>query len=464
MRKYIFYIIIFLPGLLLAQPTVYNKITNQIQYATNVICKGNNYLICYRKNFADDFGLAEIDSNGNIINNNYYGTPLGWEELAFARRQSNNEIIMMGLTFWDGVTNIGDYKGYANIIDTSGNFKKAFIVKGNTTRLNKIYNGIFLDNYYYFTGEELDSSLYQAPTKLFLCKTDTMGNMIWYKRYPQFDISIGATMGFEHTYDKMSLLIGVSTTDSVTNNGTYSSYFLLKLDTSGNYINRIILPEFASNIHYTGVNPICQITQMLTDKYVICGVREHYLVDNQFNIIDSFDLVQNIHPGFFASENLYENSYLVGGDLGFSKIYQGNTMFTKDFSNDPNIVSIQDVISTYDGGYLAVILNTGGSTRYVKMDCEGNYINPIYCWPTNTHEVAKIDLHMNYFDQQLLFNNKSALTLQAKLYDIQGRPLREHLIKPGITNYDVNNFASGIYIVCVFNENMVIRAEKIRVE
>lgn len=467
MLKYLLYTLILFSGNLLAQPMVFNKVTNQIEYARNIFRCGSNYLITFGVNFADDFGVTVIDSAGNIINDYHYGDGQAWEELTFSRRQSNDEILLMGLNFWDDSlqTNIGDFKGYVMVTDTMGILKKAFRIKRNTTQANRIYNGLYMEGSYYFVGEERDSIVNNNFfSNLFYCKTDTLGNILWYHSFPQFKTETGFTVGFEYSFDKSSILIGASIYDSIVGNTAYMSYFLIKTDTDGNYINRIPVPEFASNVHYDGLNNINAISQIFHDKYLVCGDREHYILDNQYNILDSFDLVLNIHPARFGYKNLFEDSYFVGGVLGFTKVYQSNDIFTKDWGNELDIVSIQDMQPTYDGGYVAIILNSTGSTHYIKTDCEGNYVNPIYCWPTSAHELTKVDFQMSYKNHQISFDNKSEFHLDAKLFDTQGRPLQTFYIQKGLTKNEISNYASGIYIISIFNDNVLIKSEKLLIE
>ena len=460
MFKYLLLAIVILQNMLFAQPTVFNKVSYQMQFPNNAVRMGNHYLI--GNNQGDKFSLTEIDSTGNIVNNSNYGTP-GWDLPNITRKQTNNEIFMMGHTFWDGVANIGNYKGYVVITDSIGIFKKSFVVKSNTTIFNRVLNGIFLDGYYYFVGEDIENNFIPTPL-LFLCKTDTVGNILWYKKFPQLGIKVGTRVGLEYTYDQTNFLVGVGHEDSVVGNYYYYSYFLMRIDTSGNFINRIPVPEFASNIHYTGVQYINQISKMFNNKYLVCGHREYYLLDSQYSILDSFDLVQYLYDGYFAHQNLYDSSYIVGGYQAFGKIYKGVEQFGKDFANEPDIIFVKDVIPTYDGGYLAIILCTGGVTRYIKMDCDGNYVNPIYCWVTGTNELTKIDLQMNFYNNRYSFNNKSEFKLEAKLFDLQGRALQQFAIEKGISNMGIGNYAKGIYVIAITHDGMVVKTENILLE
>jgi len=467
MKNLILIFLCFCSFLINAQVNVFNKIISQIEHPTNIIRCGSNYLIAYSKGFSDGYAIAVIDSNGLLINNNIYEEPLEMEVLSFARKQSNSEILMMGHNFWDDSlqTNIGNYKAQVIVTDSMGLYKKTFRLKRNTTEFNRTYNGIFLEGSYYFSGEEHDSIMNgNTVNNIFLCKTDTSGNILWYYSYPQFWGSVGFTMGLEYTYDKSSILVGATTVDSATVNNAFYSYLLMQIDTNGNFLNRLPVPELASNLHYTGVNDITQISQIFTNKYLICGNREHYILDNQFSILDSIDMATIIHPADFGSKNLYDNSYTIGGGDGFSKMFDGNKMYTRDWSALTNFVNIKDLIPTYDGGYIGIINNYFTPSRIIKTDCDGNYVNPINCWPVGTKDYTTIDLQINYSNHFFTFNSNSEQRAEATIYDIQGRPLARFNIPNGISYTQTQNYPNGIYILKVTNNGKLIKTVKVLVE
>lgn len=450
-----------------AQVTVFNKIVNQVEYPYNIIRSGTNYLIAHGKGFSDDFAMAVIDSHGNLTNNYFYGNPLEMEVLSYARKQNNGEILMLGHNFWDDSvqTNIGNYKAYVMVTDTMGIFKKSFRLKRNTTEFNRVYNGIYLEGSYYYSGVEHDSIMNgNTVTNIFLCKTDTSGNILWYKSYPQFDGSVGFTMGLESSHDKSQILVGGDAIDSFAVNTAYYSYLLMQIDTNGNFLSRIPLPEFSNNLQNTGVNMITQISQIFNNKYLICGNREHYILDDQFNIIDSIDMAVKIHPASFGYQNLYDNNYVVGGLNGFSKMYKGNTIYERNWSTLPNMVKVNDLIPTYDGGYIAIILNYFAAARIIKTDCDGNYVNPINCWPSSIADLSKVDFDMNYYNGRYTFRNYSAYILSGVVYDMQGRALEQLKIHKGASNYEIGGYASGIYIMAIEKDGKMLKSEKIFIE
>lgn len=457
----------FCTFLMNAQVNVFNKIISQIEHPRNIIRCGSNYLIAYSKGISDGYSIAVIDSNGFLINNNIYGETLEMEVLSFARKQSNSEILMMGHNFWDDSlqTNIGNYKAQVIVTDSMGIYKKTFRLKRNTTEFNRTYNGIFLEGSYYFSGEEHDSIMNgNTLNNIFLCKTDTSGNLLWYNSYPQFRGSVGFTMGLESTYDKSNILVGATSYDSVIGAIEHYSYLLMQIDTNGNFLNRLPVPELVSNLQYSGVNGISQISQIFTNKYLICGNREHYILDNQFSILDSIDMATIIHPADFGNKNLYDNSYTIGGGDGFSKMFNSNKMYTRDWSTLPNFVNIKDLIPTYDGGYIGIINNYFTPSRIIKTDCDGNYINPINCWPVGTKDYTTLDLHIKYSNHFFTFNSNSEQRAEAAIYDMQGRLLARFKIPKGISYAQTQNYPNGIYILKVTSNGKLIKTLKVLVE
>ncbi|MBK8144164.1 MAG: hypothetical protein IPK62_03755 [Bacteroidetes bacterium] len=450
-----------------AQVTVFNKIVNQIDFPYNIFRCGSNYLIAHGKGFSDDFAMAVLDSNGNLTSNYFYGNPLESEVLSYARKQDNGEILMFGHNFWDDSlqANISNYKAYVMVTDTMGLFKKSFRLRRNTTEFNRVYNGIYLEGSYYFSGEEHDSIMNgNTFTNIFLCKTDTSGNILWYKSYPQFDGSVGFTMWLDRSYDQSQILVGALAIDSANVNTAYYSYLLMQIDTNGNFLSRIPMPEFSNNLQYTSVNMITQISQIFNNKYLICGNREHYILDDQLNIIDSIDMAVKIHPASFGYQNLYDNNYTVEGLNGFSKMYAGNTIYERNWSTLPDMVKIKDLIPTYDGGYIAIILNYFSASRIIKTDCDGNYVNPINCWPSSIDNLTKVDFDMNYYSGRYTFRNNSGNILSGVLYDMQGRPLEQLIIQKGTSKFEIGGYASGIYIMAINKDGKMLKSEKIFIE
>jgi hypothetical protein len=441
-----------------AQPIVFNKVTNQVTYSTNLINSGKNFILCYSGFSNNGLRMAFADSLGVIYKNIGYGTD-STDWLRYARKIETGDILFCGNTFLFDTNQLGYYKGYVVIADTLGNLKRKFPLFRNSTLFNYISNGIFLDNNYYFTGLEYDESQNNnTNTNIFCCKTDTLGNLLWYKSYPQFNTNGIDKIAFEYTYNHSSLLIGASIFDSIVGNHEYWSYLMMQTDTSGNFINRIDLPEFSSNFQVNGITPIFQISRIFNDKYLVLGRLEYYILNNGLAITDSVNF--GIFTGRFVSKNFYDASYIVGSLKSFKKVEDLNEIFTKDLSSEPDMISLQDIIPTYDGGHLALIHQFGG-TRYIKMDCQGNYVNPIYCWPSATGEQSKIDLKMSLNNEVLSTNNQTAYDYRARLFDIQGRPVQRFIIKKGISRIALDSLVKGVYIIAVYHENSLIGTEKI---
>lgn len=245
---------------------------------------GSNYIVTYGDLF---YGIGTIDSNGDIIKKVNYSNPQAWEFLTHTSKQYNGELHLMGHNFWvDSLqTNIGNYKGYVMVCDTFGNFKKKFHIKRPTTIFNRVYNGTYLNNSYYFVDSDFDTVVNNLDTfkmRLFCCKTDTNGNILWYKSFSNLNFGIGLKVGFSFTYDSSSLLIGGDKFDSIV--GPYNtsySYYLIQIDTNGNFIKTIDIPELAKKKNYSVADPIQFIYRIFDKKYLLGGYRQHYILDEQ---------------------------------------------------------------------------------------------------------------------------------------------------------------------------------------
>jgi hypothetical protein len=453
----------------LAQINTFYVGNSALEFARGAWRSGSNFLIPFGQNSCEDFAVAIIDSNGSISAINNYGSPQAMEFPFLARPQDNGEVIICGWNFWDSLsnTNIGNYKGYVMVVDTLGQFKRAFHVKSPTTYFNKVRNGIRLDNYYYFTGQDTDSSEINPPiARPYLCKTDTNGNILWYKTFPQFDFSIShEKMGLEFSHNQSEILLGLNLVDSLVNNTWYyTSYFLMRLDTAGNFLNRIPLPKFAVNEQYSGINPIKEIKRISGQRYILACHREWYLLDQGYNIMDSLNLALKPHyTAFYTHKGLYDESFLIGSNEGFGLEFNGEEEFSRDYSNVPTLGIFVDVIPTYDGGYFAVA-NKNSMSTYIKMDCAGNYLNPKVCYPLAAPALEVNATDWLYAGGEVRINHNGARGQRLIVHDISGRIVIEREIPVGYSSISMNGFPSGTYIVSLSRQHRRLKTMKILVD
>lgn len=449
-----------------AQIHTYIVMNTPLGYTCGVFRSGENMLVTFGGNGCEDFSTALIDTNGNITALNHYGSGQAMEFPYMARQQDNGEILMCGWNFWDSTanTNIGNYKGYVMVIDTFGQFKRAFHVKGNTTYFNKVRNGIRLGDFYFFTGSHTDSSEINPPiSRPFLCKTDTLGNLLWFKTYPQFDFTVSQTnMGLEYSHNYNDILVGTNLIDSLVNNTYYyTSYFLMRLDTAGNFLNRVPLPMFSGNEQFSGINPVMQIKRITGQRYMLACNREWYLLDQAYNILDSLNLaLKPDYAAYYTHLGLYNESFLIGSGLGFGLEYNSSEVFSRDYSSIPYLGSFVDVIPTYDGGYFGVT-NKNSTSRYIKMDCDGNYLNPKICYPLGVPELGVDETAWTFAGGELRINHLGGQRHYLEVYDVSGRLLLKQPVPYGYTSTRLTGYTPGIYLLRLRSRGQISKTMKV---
>jgi hypothetical protein len=467
MKKFILCLAIMaLQIICIAQPTVYKVTTNQITYSMNIINIGDKNMIFYWNTLGGlNYGLATIDSSGNIVNNQTYGHPTT-EIPLFARRNTNNEIMMFGRTYYYDTSH---YRAQVIITDTLGNFKREIAFKPDSIEFNQLYNGVYLNGYYYFLGEHYDPLLGYA--ELFVSKTDTLGTLIWYtKNFTQLSSTNWPRSGLEITYDNKSLLFGTIYQDSfqvVSPYKVYYSYLLDQIDTNGNFIQRIPLPIRPDIFQTNSSNRILSIEKINGNRYFVVGDKDLFFLDTAFHVVQNDTIWQDKLIGRFGYKHLTEESYIMGGGNEIAKYYHGDTIFIKDLSDIPNFVAVHDVIPQLDGGYFAVI-HQHYKTTYIKMDCEGNYINPTWCVPlytTSYHNMAiDITLYADIGRWILTCKGETKKELQVVVYNNQGQILWQNKITKGSYKYDIDNsnYADGLYFIKLYNEDgeMILKGVK----
>lgn len=436
-----------------AQPTVFNVLNLQLHYPIKIIELDNKYVICNSPN-GNNYQLQFTDTLGNDLYTKTYGTPDCL--LDYATKNSDSEIMLIGHSFWQMDSTIsGNYKGYITITDLAGNEKRSFFLYDSTTLFNRPYNGIYYKNSYYFVGFEYNNTLFPHE-RMFACKTDTMGNITWYTSNFVQNRSISwPHYGIEISYKENSILLGASYLDSISGGSIeYHSYLLNEIDTNGNFIQRIGLPNMNNLLPCPCPQNINQISRLPDNKYGIAASENFFILDSMYTVIESDTNLYNLIGGFFGNKHLTENSISYGGYKGFMKLYNGDTIFTRTFENEPDIISLEDLIPTKDGGYIGIIHNLG-ATRIIKLDCEGNYINPQWCSPVLVHNIvsaeSKWELYPNPTGSLLFINNRKGILKQ--LYNSVG----QLLFITFDDEINLSSYAHGVYYLrCMGQSKKVI--------
>jgi len=436
----------------LAQLKVYNEFTNQIMYSTNCIVSGDTTIITSE---TSGFDLHLIDTNGNIANYKHYGNPSpNIDILESAHRNSNNEIMLMGRTLGAGNNN---QIAYVVITDTFGNHKREFTFKKPSNLFNKVYNGLYLNGSYYFIGMQYDStSITPSYTDLFIAKTDTFGNQIWNTtNFVQYHSETVRRAAIESSFDSQSILFGSTYLDSFLVNSPYTeyySYLMNQIDTNGNFVNRIPLPNLNTSI-IVYPNYISQISK-IDNYYYAVGNTDLFILDSAFNIVHHDTILTYVATaGDIVHKSLLDNSYIVGGFKGFVKFENGIALFEKDFTNEPNLVNLQDIVPTNDGGYFALFASDFGNTRYIKMDCEGNYINPTWCAPVSSISIKNYTIDVSLISTsdswKLYFSSPTNYDYQLNIFNCQGQLVKTEYINRGSILFNINTslITQGIYYI-----------------
>ena len=458
--KSILYIgVLFLYSIGLAQPIVYKKYAPHLETPLGVVGSGTNQIIFNWKYSGNgSFRLTTIDSLGNIIKTNGYGTDLDIPKNII--KNTNNELMLDGLTFrFD--TN-GNYRSYVVITDTFGNFKREFTFKPPTFIFNNVVSSTYLNGAYYFIGEEFDSLVKpHFLSRPYIAKTDTFGNLIWWQnKFPESMMLYGYGC-ISLTNNKAELLIGASNQDTVINTRSITGYFLFNVDTNGNLIKRINLPLIDQDTFVS--NLVTKIISKNDSTYLVLGNNNLFTLNNNFEILKNDTLVYKmVISGYLRGVTIYksylDDSYIIGGVRQMMKFFNGDSIFTRTFKYEPNFGAMDDVIPTLDGGYFAVVgVNNG--TMYVKMDCMGNYESPTICEPLiePPKKVNPLIGDVLYVGNswQIKINDPLNKLYSYKIFNCVGQLISESKISTNMSVITIENqsLSDGIYFIKIVGDN-----------
>ncbi len=445
--KVIVYLIVIscYSSIIYSQPIVYSNYYSGFKIPFNFIESENSIIVNYWNTNGKAFGLRFFDTLGVFLYDKKFGTD-SLDLPTNTVRNNNNEIMLLGRTF---LYNANNAFGYVFITDTLGNYKREFPISDTGVLSSEVYNALFLNGFYYFIGTQFKNNTF-PNNKIFICKTDTLGNIVWNKSDFETNTRPVPHIAIESSHNNAELLIGAKYIDSIINNKPYYSYYFATYDTNGVFIQRHSLP-YISNVNSNSYNEICKIQKTPNHSYLIYGDLDVFKVDSNYNLIERDSIRQSILWGDFGSKIPNEESYIVGGFMGFIKVFNGTNIFIKDFSGFSDIISVEDVIPTKDRGYIA-LLNCISGTRIIKMDCAGNFVNASWCAPVSSSNYkfqtisANIATTTNSW-KVLLYNSNN--NVQISIYNLLGEQVYTKNLHKGVESTTIDNtyYTQGIYLI-----------------
>lgn len=346
----------------------------------------NRYEVFYTYGF-NSYARSITDKEGNQLSMQQYGGVL-YEFLWDAFPSPDGGHVMSGHSFsFPLPDSLAAYFAYIVKIDSSGNFQwqQVFNFPTVSERQTTFYNGAATsDGGYIFAGSSCCDSIF-SPTDwyrpgLYVVKTDSLGNKEW----EILDTTLTESY-YENTPIKESPLhdgyyIATNYIDSILDIAPSfprcDKYFLIKTDLQGNYLwTKGYYPTTAYDPEaYYSFKDI-----LVTDHNTLILLGSGMVMETDLN---GNEIWRNEHTfGYTIRGRIHKvpwGGYITSqGDLIHYIADDGTIIWEKQYAN---IASFRDIIPTQDGGFLALIQQqSGGGGRLVKMDCEGNVINPVSC-------------------------------------------------------------------------------------
>ncbi len=278
---------------------------------------GYSQHVDFSQSYSGQFGLGQFVYSficDSTLGGNYL--LVGGESSSFSSQYLYGVIDRQGNVLWQ--------KDSA-VIDTSNGMHDASFSNGRRT----------LDNGFIFCGAVTDFSISNTE-RIFILKTDSLGNEIWRKSIAKF--RRGGAAGIYLAPDS-SLLFSGYIQDTASN--LFHPY-LLKLNSVGDYLFMIEYSLDASNI---------KNILRINDRFYICG---------SFSQVDTF--TQQRKFGYFILSTDTSGSYL------------GSQVYTDSI----NSLQVGNFVQTIDGNLLFTFTERdstgGGSVRLLKIDTLANVL------------------------------------------------------------------------------------------
>ncbi len=493
--KYILFFILF-SRTLLSQETYFNKNYdiengNQIPKAICVSEDSFHILLNSRTNNTENkYVVWEVDELGNSLNINTYGVS-GHNYLEGSLVEKNG-IFFIFLSELDSLTTTdGDF--YLASIDKEGNelwshTYKAELSLDGSRKLTATRDGGFI-----LTGFTQDFPA--EPAQAFIIKTDSLGNMEWQKDYGE---SNNREQGKEvvQTEDGGYLVMGWT---SIQNSNR--DIWLFKIDSLGN----MLWDKKYGSFYFEECKDILEVedgyvlvgyqyqSPMLNE-----GSRGYILkIDKEGNLLwektytgvseyygtrldDAFWEVRELEDGNLAvignSRNYNELERFSG--ILMKLTAEGDSLWTKVYSNSISTHQFWDFEVTEDNGFVICGFTTGVESGtqdgwVLKVDSLGNTCQPANCDSIFTTSIQyEVTTHFptqfypNPAQNRVTFEHRLPKNAILEVYSLQGILIREEQVTGhgSALELDIEGWESGLYIYKVSIEGEEVSSGKLVVE
>ncbi len=355
-----------------------------------------------------------------------------------AYETENKSLIVVGGRSKFPLNSANTYDEYplAMKIDSMGNVLWTqlyqFTNRGLNLGIQKTLDGNFLINSY--TSVPGGVGVVFTPT---LIKIDTLGNMLWYRKYGALDRdNNNFTNILEDDSGNLTCLTSFKNSANI-NDDSKNSYFF-KLSSTGEIISQKILANFDKS------QAISSLIKS-GNNYWAAGWQGYQNTIEVYGFISKYDLEGNIIKN--REYQFYEDI------VGFNHLYK--------------IVFIPQ-----DSGFICI-----GYTQYVSQDSASNQ----HAWLVKTDKYGCIvqDCQLTGLEdkqgmqelsifpnpsQNVFFINSSQEIKNVSVFTINGKRILQHNVNSTFAKIDLTDFSSGIYFVEVQTEKETVRKKLVKVE
>lgn len=460
MKKLFFLVInIALSFFIYAQiPITFDKSING-EIGGKIIEKPAYYTILLNA-YSSDFERLVLDKNGNQLDVQTYGGN-SYEFVYNGLRTRDGGYIIIGSSYSFNILN--DVRNpFVVKIDSQGmlQWQNTYRYEGYSGNLSAFYSGdTTADKGYIFAGDACCDSLKSSGDwyrrAMYIVKSDSVGNEEW----NIMDSTLSPDLGFWQDISvKTSPLhdgyyIASHLVDTIINMGgsdwQYADKFvLIKTDLQGNYewIRRYepTIYDIREYYSFLEIYPTDHNTLILLGTWLLMEV------DLAGNELWRKERLWGFTPGTIAKVP-WGGYILSAGEYLYHINDYGDIIWSRQYND---IASFWDIIPTQDGGYLALAHAPGG--RLIKMDCEGNVLNPVACTPvsiaSNAPEIAFEVIETEEGWQMDALSSYDVLA-SVKLYDLTGRLINLYPFRNQSVVIPRTHLSKGLYLLQLIDNN-----------